>query len=61
VNTAQLDDKTWFVVLLAAGLLSVGFIAMLIYIIAGPDDRQPAQRIVPQQTGTRTEWREPVS
>ena len=38
VNTAQLDDKTWFVVLLVAGLLSVGFIAMLIYIIAGPKD-----------------------
>jgi amino acid transporter len=55
VNTAQLDDKTWFVVLLAAGLLSVGFIAMLIYILAVPADRRPAR---PAASGT--EWREPV-
>jgi hypothetical protein len=37
VNTARLTDKTWFVVLLVVGLLSVGFIAMLVYVIAGPD------------------------
>ena len=37
VNTSRLPDKTWFIVLLVLGLLSVGFIAMLVYVIAGPD------------------------
>jgi hypothetical protein len=37
VNTARLQDKTWFVVLLVTGLLSFGFIAMLVYVLAGPD------------------------
>lgn len=42
VNTYQLQDKTWFVVLLTGGLLGlafglVGFAAMVAYVIAGPD------------------------
>jgi hypothetical protein len=37
INTAYLEDKTWFVLLLVLGLLSFGFVAMLIYVIAGPD------------------------
>ena len=37
LNTSRLDDKTWFIVLLVLGLLSFGFIAMLVYVIAGPD------------------------
>lgn len=37
LNTAQLDDKTWFVVLLLLGLFSFGFIAMIAYVLAGPD------------------------
>ena len=37
LNTAQLDDKTWFVLLLVLGLLSFGFFAMVAYVIAGPD------------------------
>jgi hypothetical protein len=37
LNTAQLVDKTWFVLLLVLGLLSFGFVAMLAYVIAGPD------------------------
>lgn len=37
LNTAQLEDKTWFVVLLILGVMSAGFIAMLVYVIAGPD------------------------
>ena len=37
VNTAALPDKTWFVLLLVLGLLSFGFIATLIYVVAGPD------------------------
>ena len=37
LNTAQLEDKTWFLVLLLLGILSFGFIAMLFYVLAGPD------------------------
>ena len=37
INTAELEDKTWFVVLLVLGLFSFGFVAMLAYVIAGPD------------------------
>ena len=42
VNTYRLQDKTWFAILLAGGLLSVvigllGFAAMVAYLIAGPD------------------------
>ena len=43
LNTAQLQDKTWFVLLLVLGLLSFGFVAMLAYVIAGPDSTRPAQ------------------
>jgi hypothetical protein len=37
LNTALLEDKTWFVVLLVFGLLSFGLIAMIAYVIGGPD------------------------
>ncbi|MEO8246206.1 MAG: hypothetical protein ABI622_03715 [Chloroflexota bacterium] len=37
LNTAQLDDKTWFIVLLVVGLLSFGVFAMIAYVIGGPD------------------------
>ena len=40
VNTARLEDKTWFVVLLVMGLLSFGFVAMVIYILGWT--RRPA-------------------
>ena len=51
VNTAQLEDKTWFIVLLVTGLLSFGFIAMIVYLIAGPEDPQP---VVPRPTIAET-------
>ena len=41
LNTAQLKNKAWFLVLLVTGLLSFGFIAMLIYVTAGPQDATP--------------------
>jgi len=44
LNTAQLDDKTWFVVLLVTGLLSFGLVAMIAYLVAGPDDHPTAHR-----------------
>lgn len=41
VNTSRLEDKAWFILLLVLGLLSFGFIAMLVYLLAGPDGTQP--------------------
>lgn len=42
LNTNQLPDKTWFWIMLGAGLLTfvtgpVGFAGMIAYIVAGPD------------------------
>jgi len=37
LNTARIEDKTWFVLLLVLGLFSFGFVAMIAYVIAGPD------------------------
>ncbi len=42
LNTYQLQDRTWFVALLACGVLGlgfplIGFAAMVAYIVAGPD------------------------
>lgn len=42
LNTVQLDDKTWFVALLVLGLVSLGWIAMAAYILAGPDSTRPS-------------------
>ena len=36
-NTSQLVDKTWFIALLALGLFSFGWVAMVAYVVAGPD------------------------
>jgi hypothetical protein len=38
LNTWQLEDKTWFTALLALGLLGFGVVAMIAYVVAGPDD-----------------------
>jgi hypothetical protein len=48
LNTSRLEDKTWFIVLLVLGLLSFGFIAMIVYLVAGPDGtRQSAKQTKP--------------
>jgi hypothetical protein len=39
LNTAQLESKTWFIVLLLLGIFNVGFFAMIAYIIFGPDGK----------------------
>src|SRR4051794_23798731 len=41
LNTVELEDKTWFVLLLVLGLFSFGFVAMVAYVIAGPDGLRP--------------------
>jgi hypothetical protein len=43
LNTAQLENKTWFIVLLVLGLFSFGVIAMIAYVIGGPDGTRAAQ------------------
>jgi hypothetical protein len=37
LNTAKLEDKTWFVSLLVLGLFGVGVLAMVAYVLVGPD------------------------
>jgi hypothetical protein len=37
LNTAELTDKTWFIILLVLGIFSFGLVAMIAYVIAGPD------------------------
>jgi hypothetical protein len=37
VNSAQLEDKTWFILVLVLGLFSFGLFAMIAYVIAAPD------------------------
>jgi hypothetical protein len=42
VNTNQLEDKTWFIIMIVCGLAGlgfplVGFGAMIAYLVAGPD------------------------
>ncbi len=47
LNTAQLEDRTWFLALLVLGAFSFGWIATIAYVVAGPDsttrrDHSPA-------------------
>ena len=49
LNTARIADKVWFVLLLVLGLFSFGFIAMVAYVIAGPDGM-----LEPANTADRT-------
>jgi hypothetical protein len=42
LNTWQLEDKIWFGALLALGLLGFGVIAMIAYVVAGPDGTKPS-------------------
>jgi hypothetical protein len=41
LNTSQLERKTWFLALLVLGIFNFGFFAMIAYVIAGPDGRNP--------------------
>jgi hypothetical protein len=58
VNTYQLADKAWFIVLVATGLLGlgfglVGFAGMVAYVIAGPNGmpvEQPRTPLTPPQS-----------
>jgi hypothetical protein len=48
INTAQLPDKLWFILLLVLGLFSFGLIAMIAYVLAGPDST-----VVPESRATQ--------
>jgi hypothetical protein len=50
LNTAQLVDKTWFVLLLVLGLLSFGLVAMIAYVIGGPDGTRTREERVAAMT-----------
>jgi hypothetical protein len=55
VNTYQIEDKTWFIVLLAGGLAGlafglIGFAAMAAYLIAGPDGMAMRRPQIPMPT-----------
>jgi hypothetical protein len=41
LNTYRLEDKTWFIAVLVLGLASFGWVAMIAYLIAGPDSTRP--------------------
>lgn len=41
LSTWQLEDKRWFAALLALGLLGFGVLAMVGYVVAGPDGPEP--------------------
>jgi MFS family permease len=48
LNTSQLESKTWFLVLLLLGIFSFGLVAMIAYVVAGPDGtRETEPRTVP--------------
>ena len=48
LNTWQLDSKAWFIGLLLLGIFNFGFVAMIAYVIAGPDGKAAAAtRIAP--------------
>ena len=52
LNTWQLDSKAWFVGLLLLGIFNFGFIAMIAYVVAGPDGKAAAAaRISPAPVG----------
>ena len=52
LNAWQLDSKAWFVGLLLLGIFNFGFIAMIAYVIAGPDGKAAAAaRISPAPVG----------
>ena len=44
LNTFHLEDRTWFFLLLVMGLVGLGFLAMLAYVIAGPDSTRQGAR-----------------
>ena len=51
LNTWQLEDKRWFASLLALGLLGFGVVAMIAYVVAGPDGTRQSVVAPPPAAG----------
>lgn len=52
LNTWQLDSKAWFVALVLLGIFNFGFVAMIAYVLAGPDGKPAAAaRVAPVPLG----------
>jgi hypothetical protein len=49
--TVRLEDKTWFLVLLITGLVSLGVVGMILYLVAGPDDQPTSPPAQPWMAG----------
>jgi hypothetical protein len=47
LNTWQLEDKVWFASLLVLGLLGLGVVAMIAYVVTGPDGTSASGPHVP--------------
>ena len=45
LNTSRLEDKTWFAAILVLGIVSLGWLAMVAYVLRGPDS---AGQVAPQ-------------
>jgi hypothetical protein len=46
LNTWQLESRVWFTILLLTGIFNFGFVAMIAYLIVGPDGTvSPTRRI----------------
>ena len=43
LNTWQLEHKLWFGALLVGGLLGLGVVAMIAYVVAGPDGTKQSE------------------
>ena len=43
LNTWQLESKAWFVALVLPGIFNFGFIAMIVFLAAGPDGTTDAR------------------
>jgi preprotein translocase subunit Sss1 len=54
LDAARRPDKTWLAVLLVTGLLSFGFVGMLVYVLAVPES-EPAAEPQPWTRGPVTE------
>lgn len=52
LNTWQLESKAWFIALVLLGIFNFGFVAMIAYVIAGPDGTAAARaRVAPAPVG----------
>lgn len=60
INTIKLEDKTWLVALVILGLLSIGFAALVAYLIGAPDEgglaNPPSQSPIAMNQGVSRAW-----